>query len=75
MLSAQRRVRAVFDELTVGEVDQPDAAAVGQRVVGGDRELQRLGADRPGSDAIALRPERQIDDRQLQLSIGGLTHE
>ena len=71
----QRRVRAVFDEVEVGEVDQSYAAAAGERIVSGDPEQQRFGTDRPRPDAVGLRPQRQVDDRHLQLSVGGLVHE
>ena len=47
MLSRSDESARYSTNAVAGEVDQPNPAAVRQRIVGGDRELQRLGADRP----------------------------
>ena len=72
---AQRGVRSVLDELAVGEVAQPNAAAVSERIVSGDGELQRFGSDRVGSDPVALRSEREVNEREIDLSVRGAPHE
>ena len=72
---AQRGVRSVLDELAVGEVAQTNAAAVSKRIVSGDGELERFGNDRVGSDSVALRPEREVNEREVDLSVGGAPHE
>jgi hypothetical protein len=71
----QRGVRAVLDEFVVGEVAEPDAAAVRERTFRGDGEPQRLGGDRGGLNAVALWSERRVDDREIDLAVCGASHE
>ena len=59
----------------VGEVAQPDAAAVRERTVGGDGELQRFGGDRCGPHPVALRSEWWVNDREIDLTVRGASHE
>jgi hypothetical protein len=72
---AQRGVWAVLDELAVGEVAQPNTAAVSDRIASGDGELQRFGRECVGSDPVALRSERQVNEREIDLSVRGASHE
>ena len=73
---AQRRVRAVLDERSGrrGRSAGPGCGAPADR-----RRRPRAAATRRRSRRARTRspcgPERQIDDRQLQLAIGGLAHE
>ena len=70
----QGGVRPILDEVAVRQIAETDAAAASGGIVSGDRELQRFGGDRACPDAVALRTERQVDDRQVDLSISGVAY-
>jgi mannose-6-phosphate isomerase-like protein (cupin superfamily) len=72
---AQRGVGAVLDEFMVGEVAEPDAAAVRERAVRCDGELQRLGRDCRGQHPFALQSEWRVNDREIDLTVRGASHE
>jgi hypothetical protein len=72
---AQRGVGPVLDELALSKITEANARPVSDRIVGGDRQLQRFGGDRAGSDPVGLRAEWQVNDREFDLAVRRASHE